>query len=119
MSNQELGQYGEEYALQYLRKKGYNVVTTNYRFNRAEVDIICKDGEQMVFVEVKTRNTAEIGEPWQAVTRKKQRQIIKCAHHFLVSKDIDCESRFDIISIVHNSYGTRLEHIDDAFYPMM
>lgn len=119
MSNQELGQFGEEYALQYLRKKGLKVIDTNYRFNRAEVDIICKDGAEMVFVEVKTRNTAEIGEPWQAVTRKKQRQIIKCAHHYLVSKDIECESRFDIISIVHNSYDTRLEHLDDAFYPMM
>ena len=118
MSNQELGDFGEEYALQYLRKKGYKIVTTNYRYDRAEVDIICREGDEYVFVEVKTRNTAEIGEPWQAVTKKKQRQIIKCAHHYLVHKDIDCESRFDIISIVHNSYGTRLEHIDDAFYAM-
>jgi putative endonuclease len=119
MTTKEIGDFGEEYAVNYLRKKGFLILDRNIRFKKYEVDIVCKDGEQMVFVEVKTRNTAEIGQPWKAVTKTKQRQIIKCAHHYLVNKNIDVDSRFDIISIVHNSYGTFLEHIDDAFYATM
>ncbi|MEX1191888.1 MAG: YraN family protein [Brumimicrobium sp.] len=119
MTTKELGDFGEGLALQFLRKKGFKIIDTNFRFGRNEVDIICKDGDEMVFVEVKTRQTAEIGPPWKAVTRTKQRQIIKCANHYLITQDIDIESRFDIISIVHNSYGTRIEHIDSAFYPRL
>ncbi|PHR43636.1 MAG: YraN family protein [Fluviicola sp.] len=117
MTTKELGDLGEGFALQFLRKKGLYVLETNYRFGRNEVDIICKDGNEMIFVEVKTRQTAEIGPPWKAVTRSKQKQIIKCANHYLITKNIDLESRFDIVSIVHNSYGTKIEHIDNAFYP--
>jgi putative endonuclease len=119
MTTKEIGDFGEDFAVKFLRGKGFQIIDRNIRFKKYEVDIVCKDGEQMVFVEVKTRNTAEIGAPWKAVTKTKQRQIIKCAHHYLISNDIDVESRFDVISIVHNSYGTFLEHIDDAFYPTM
>ena len=119
MTNQELGEFGEDYALNYLLKKGFRLIEKNYRFKRNEVDLICKDKDKFVFIEVKTRKTAEIGEPWKAVTKSKQKQIIKCANHFLIENNIEQESRFDIVSIVHNSYGTRLEHIDDAFYPIV
>ena len=119
MTTKEMGDFGEQYALQYLRKKGFKIVQTNYRFKRNELDIICKEGDEFVFIEVKARQTAEIGEPWRAVTKTKQRQIIKCAHHYLIENNLDVESRFDIISIVHNSYGTKMEHIDRAFIPTM
>jgi putative endonuclease len=66
-------------------------------------------------VEVKTRQTAEIGEPWMAVTKKKQQQLIKCANAYIQSRDLLQDVRFDIISIVHNQYRTELEHIEDAF----
>lgn len=115
MDLQELGAYGEARANNFLKEIGHEIVQTNYRYLRAEVDIISKDGDDLVFTEVKTRQTAEIGEPWMAVTRKKQKQIIKCAHNYVVSKDLDVNVRFDIVSIVHNSYGTRIEHIDGAF----
>ena len=119
MANQELGDFGEELALSYLLKKGLRLLEKNYRFKKNEVDLIFKDKDKYVFVEVKTRQTAELGEPWLAVTKRKQRQIIKCANHYLVENDIEEDSRFDIVSIVHNQYGTRLEHIDDAFYPLV
>ena len=118
MTTKELGDLGERFALQYVREKGFQVVTTNYRFKRNEVDIICEEQDCFIFIEVKTRQTAQIGPPWKAVTRHKQKQIIKCAHHYLVSKDHDKEARFDIISIVHNSKGTFIEHLEDAFYPL-
>jgi len=120
MTTKELGDFGELKALQYLKEKGYKIVTTNYRFQRNEVDIICESlSNKLVFVEVKTRNTTEFGPPWKSVTRSKQKQIIKCAHHYIISKDLDVEAQFDIVSIVHNSHGTFIEHIDKAFYPMV
>ncbi len=119
MTTKELGDLGEQIALRFLRKNGFHIVDTNYRFNRNEIDIIYTLPEKVVFVEVKTRQTAEIGPPWKSVTRHKQNQIIKCAHQYIVSKDLDTEAQFDIISIVHNSHGTFLEHIKDAFYPRL
>ncbi|MDG0973448.1 MAG: YraN family protein [Crocinitomicaceae bacterium] len=118
MTNQEMGKFGEDYAASYLRKNGYQILDRNYRFKKYEVDIICKHDDYLVFVEVKARNTSEIGPPWKAVTRVKQRQIIQCAHQYIISKDIDAEVQFDIISIVHNNSGTFLEHLDRAFYAM-
>ena len=117
MTTKELGEFGEEYALLYLRKNKFKVLETNYRYHRNEVDIIYELPDKIVFVEVKTRQTSQMGPPWKAVTRHKQNQIIKCAHHYIQSNDMDVEAQFDIISIVHNSYGTFLEHIDEAFYP--
>lgn len=115
MTTKEMGDLGEAVALTYLKKKGYEIVQTNYRYLRGEVDIICKDNQEYVFVEVKTRQTAAIGEPWRAVTKSKQRQIIRCAHNYVIQRNLNVDSRFDIVSIVHNSAGTFIEHIDNAF----
>lgn len=115
MTDQELGIYGEELAQKHLLKEGYSIRQTNYRFKKFEIDIVAEKADRIVIVEVKTRQTAEIGEPWMAVTKKKQRQIILCANDYIQSKAIAKEVRFDIISIVHNSYRSKLEHIEDAF----
>jgi len=119
MTTKELGDFGEGLALQFIRKKNYSIVTTNYRFQRNEVDLICENDQEIIFIEVKTRQTAQIGPPWKAVTKQKQKQIIKCANHYLITKDIDKNARFDIISIVHNTSGTFIEHIENAYYPMV
>lgn len=113
----DLGKVGEDLALNALLKKGFILKERNYRFAKAEIDLVMHHGDNLVFVEVKTRQTAEIGEPYLAVTRSKQRQIIKAANQYIVSKDLDIDARFDIVSIVHNSYRTVIEHIEDAFYP--
>lgn len=118
MTNQELGLFGEKLAQNYLREKAYKIIKTNYTFGKLEVDIICEHQNKLIIVEVKTRQTAEIGEPWRAVTRAKQKQIIKAANHYIQSNDIELEAQFDIISIVHNTLRTELEHIEDAFIPM-
>lgn len=115
MTKDELGNWGEEYSVGYLQKKGFQVVERNYRFQKNEIDIVAKHGSELVIVEVKTRQTAEIGEPWRAVTRSKQKQIIKVADQFVKDNQIDLDVRFDIISIVHNSYKTEIEHIEGAF----
>ena len=115
MTKDELGNWGEEYSVIYLQKKGYEVVERNYRFQKNEIDIIAKFGNNLIIVEVKTRQTAEIGEPWRAVTKSKQKQIIKVANQYVQAKQVDLDVRFDIVSIVHNSYRTEIEHIEEAF----
>lgn len=115
MTKDELGNLGEEYSVIYLQKKGYEVVERNYRFQKNEIDIIAKFGNNLIIVEVKTRQTAEIGEPWRAVTKSKQKQIIKVANQYVQAKQVDLDVRFDIVSIIHNSYRTEIEHIEGAF----
>ena len=115
MTKDELGNWGEEYSVVYLQKKGYEVVERNYRFQKNEIDIIAKFGNNLIIVEVKTRQTAEIGEPWRAVTKSKQKQIFKVANQYVQANQIDLDVRFDIVSIVHNSYRTEIEHIEGAF----
>lgn len=119
MNNTELGVFGETLAENFLQKKGYKILSKNVRFKKYEADIIAMDGEKIVVVEVKTRQTAEIGEPWRAVTKSKQRQIIQVANFYVCKHNIDRDTRFDIVSIVHNSYRTQIEHIEDAFYPLV
>ncbi|MFA7272420.1 MAG: YraN family protein [Crocinitomicaceae bacterium] len=119
MTNQELGQFGEDLAAAYLKKNGHEILVRNYRLQHLEIDIVTQFDNKIHVVEVKTRQTAEIGEPWRAVTRSKQRQIIKVADHYIQSKDIALETQFDIVSIVHNGFRTDLEYIDDAFTPFV
>lgn len=115
MTQQELGQFGETLAANHLISKGYTVLYRNYKFLKNEVDIVARYEDMIIVVEVKTRQTAEIGEPWMAVTRAKQKLIIQVANHFIQTNEIENDTRFDIISIVHHSYRTKIEHIEDAF----
>jgi putative endonuclease len=115
MKKEELGSWGEDEALIFLQGKGFQLIDRNIRFKKWEVDLVLVDGEELVIVEVKARCTAQIGEPWRAVTRAKQRQIIKVADRYVQDNQIDRNVRFDIVSIVHNQYQTSIEHIADAF----
>jgi|UniRef100_UPI00404B507E putative endonuclease len=115
MTDHELGVFGELMAQKQLKEDGYHIKQTNFRYLKYEIDIVAEKGEELIIVEVKTRQTAEIGEPWIAVTKKKQRQIIQCANFYIQSRGIQSNVRFDIMSIVHNNYRTKIEHIIDAF----
>ena len=115
MEKAELGHWGENYACRYLAQNDFTILGRNYRFKKFEIDIVAKKNNELIIIEVKTRQTAEIGEPWRAVTKTKQRQIIRVADAYIKEHEIDLNVRFDIISIVHNSYSTQIEHIEDAF----
>jgi putative endonuclease len=117
MNHDELGLLGEKLACKYLVKNGYKIIDKNWRYGRNEIDIVAEFNDKLIIVEVKTRQTAEIGEPWRAVTKGKQKTIIKVAHAYLVQNEIDLETQFDIISIVYNSFRCDLEHIQCAFTP--
>lgn len=114
-----LGQKGENIACDYLASKGFSIAERNWRFGRIEIDIICHTQDFIIFIEVKTRENRFLGEPWEAVTRSKQRRIIKAADAYLIENDIPLGARFDIISIVHNQKITDIEHLEDAYYAML
>lgn len=117
MKHDILGKWGEAYALNYLLGIGYDLKARNYKFNRMEIDIILSDGQFLVIVEVKTRHSAELGEPWRAVNLAKQKQIIRVANYYTKAVEWPNDVRFDIVSIVHNTNHTDLTHIKDAFCP--
>lgn len=112
----ELGKKGELLAVDFLKEKGFEILETNFRLDKDEIDIIAKDGSILVFVEVKTRSTDYFGEPEIAVGGNKIEFLLRAAENYLISKNLNSEIRFDIISIVLNSKQKKIRHIIDAFY---
>jgi putative endonuclease len=115
----ELGKQGEEIAIAYLLKQGYHILDKNWRSGRNEIDIIAKDRDFLVIIEVKSRRSDIFIEPEEAVTKEKQQTLIRAANAYIFRKNINLETRFDIISIIHNKDETRINHLKDAFYPRL
>lgn len=115
----DLGQAGEALAVAELRRLGYEILHTNWRYGNDEVDIIAKENDMIVFAEVKTRQTNFFGEPETFVTRKKQQFLIRAANNFATKFDIENEFRFDIVSVLYNSKQQEVKIIEDAFQPGM
>ncbi len=116
-SHNELGKTGEEKAVEYLLKNGYQILERNWRFGKAEIDIIArKEPGTIVIVEVKTRHNRWAGNPQDFITRKKIKLIVEAADEYIIRNGIDDEARFDIIAVVINNQYEELEHIENAFY---
>ncbi|MCX8057597.1 MAG: YraN family protein [Ignavibacteria bacterium] len=109
---------GEEVAAKFLTEKGYSIVKRNFVFGKGEIDIIAKDGDCLVFVEVKTRKNYDYGEPEYAITKSKQRQLKKIAEaYFYVNGIQEQLCRFDVITIVGEKEDEmKINHIINAFY---
>ena len=112
-----LGKKGEEIAKIFLEEKGYEILETNWRHDKDEIDIIALDSEELVIVEVKTRSTDFFGEPEESVGYFKENFLIRATEAYLEENNLDIDSRFDIISIIHTKNITKITHIEDAFYP--
>lgn len=115
----ELGKTGEELALDYLEKKGFQILETNWKFGKLEIDIIALTKKYLVVIEVKTRSTAAFGEPQIFIDHHKQRFLIKAAQNYVERHRIEQEVRFDIISIILNAQKFEITHLEDAFYPVL
>jgi putative endonuclease len=115
--NQSVGEMGEALAVTYLKGRKYRIIERNFRCKCGEVDIIARDGKELVFVEVKARRTATYGPPQLAVTPFKQRQISKAALTWLAKERLqDAPARFDVIAILfHHQDLPEIEHITNAF----
>ncbi len=111
----DFGKIGEELALKELRLKGYEILHTNWRYGNDEVDIIAKDNQMIVFIEVKTRRTNYFGEPEIFVDKKKQFFLIRAANRFAEKYNFMDEFRFDIVSVLINSNQQEVKIIKDAF----
>jgi putative endonuclease len=112
----ELGNKGEKLAVDFLIKNGYIILDTNWRFQKAEVDIIAQKDEILAIVEVKTRSTTDFGNPQDFVNPKKIKLLVSAVDEYVISKDLNVEVRFDIIAIVHENKNFTLEHLENAFY---
>ena len=112
----ELGRKGEELAVGFLVKNGYVIRDKNWRYQKAEVDIIAEKDGVLAVVEVKTRSSIDFGNPQDFVNPKKIKLLVAAIDEYVVSKDLDIEVRFDIIAIVNQNNKFIIEHLEDAFY---
>lgn len=111
----ELGKKGEQLAVDYLLEKGYKIVEKNYRYRKAEVDIIAMKESILIVVEVKTRSTNYFGNPEVFVNPKKIKLLTVAIDHYVIKNDLDVEVRFDIIAITKQAKSFNIEHLEDAF----
>ena len=113
---QDLGKLGEELALKKIKSLGYKSIARNYRCPLGEVDLIAKDGDCLVFVEIKTRKGRSLGYAKEAIDRRKKRQLSKVALAYMKSMDCcDVKSRFDVVAVSLNEGKEQVEVIKNAF----
>jgi putative endonuclease len=118
MNNISTGKKGEKLAIDFLRKKGYEILDTNWRFHHKEIDIIAKtEQNELVIVEVKTRKSTFFGEPEEAVDHNKQQFLIEATDAYIEEQNLDMDVRYDIIAIALSGERNLIKHIQEAFYP--
>lgn len=119
MKTAETGKKGEAAAAQYLRQKGYEIITANYRTRFGEIDIIAADQKYLVFAEVKTRANRSMTLPREAVDLKKQRKVILAAQAYLSQNQTNLQPRFDVIEVTtvggEPFHVLSVNHIENAF----
>ena len=115
-SHNELGKKGEQLAVDFLVENGYDIVERNYRFNKAEVDIIAQKKDILAIIEVKTRSTADFGNPQDFVKPKQIKNLVKAVDEYVTVNNLEVDVRFDIIAIVKEEQQFNIEHLEDAFF---
>ena len=110
--NKEIGKKGEETALKYLQKKGYQLVDQNYRHRRGEIDLIVKREDILVFVEVKLRSGSYFGYPEEMVSENQWELLMETAKAFQIENGYNGPIRFDIVAIL----GEQIRHFEDAIF---
>lgn len=112
------GNKGEQLAVDFLLNIGYTILDRNFRSGKAEIDIIAKDKNFIIFIEVKSRSVFNEGTPRDLLSNSQQKRIIEAAHNYIIDNDINEEARFDFISVTLDQQN-KIEHIKDAFYPSL
>lgn len=112
----DFGKLAEKMAETFLREKGMKILAQNFRYQKAEIDLIAQHDQTIVIVEVKARRTDAFMLPQEAINKKKIQMTVMAAEQFLDEKGIDLEVRFDVISVLPNAKGIlEITHIEDAF----
>jgi len=113
---QQFGEAGEALAARLLRKRGYKILETNHRNPLGEIDLIARDGDSLVFVEVKTRKSLHFGSPKWAVTPRKQRKLSMVALYYLkTTGQSQSKARFDVVAIHSTGSRPEIELVRNAF----
>jgi putative endonuclease len=117
-NKRDIGKEGEDIAAKYLKEKGFEIIERNYHYSHGEIDIVAKDKNHLVFIEVKSRINLDYGEPEYAINPKKIKQIKKMAELYLFDKEIDeADCRFDVVAIILGSGANPIiNHYENAFY---
>lgn len=115
-AHNELGKIGEQLAVDFLLKNGYEILDRNWRFQKAEIDILASKNNILAVVEVKTRSSLDFGLPQDFVNPKKIQLLLKAVNSYINDREIDFEIRFDIIAIHKTTESTVIEHLEDAFF---
>lgn len=119
-STKALGEFGENEVVKYLKHNGCQILNQNYYSRYGEIDIIAKENNILAFVEVKTRGSNPIAAPREAVTKTKQKKIVKTALCYLTQHTERLQPRFDVAEVIvnrHNMTVTTINYIKNAFMP--
>jgi len=119
LTKQEIGKMAEGHAIRHLQNLDYKILDTNWQFGHLELDIVALDVNELVIVEVKSRNSIRYGHPSDAVTPAKMKHIVEAADAYIQSRNLRYDTRFDIITVIFFGLDWELEHFKDAFYPTL
>ncbi|MGI6412369.1 MAG: YraN family protein [Syntrophomonadaceae bacterium] len=112
----QIGQLGEDKAVQFLKVKGYSILHRNYRTRFGELDIVCQDQHSLVFIEVKTRTSIKFGYPEEAITYQKIKHVKKAAAIYINNEQKRfSEVRFDVVTVLKSNSKWIINHIENAF----
>ena len=103
-------------AVNFLKENGYTILDRNWRFQKAQIDIVCQINNTLAIVEVKTRSSVKIGLPIDAVNSNKIRLLTRAVDEYVCAKNLDLDVRFDVISIHKDKNSFVIEHLTDAFF---
>ena len=116
LARQQLGKRGEHLAVEELERRGYSILARRYRTRCGEIDIVAEEGDTLVFVEVKARETAEFGTAAEAVTPDKMRRVVRMAEDYLMRHQVvDRPCRFDVVAIMLDGPAPVVELFRNAF----
>jgi len=119
MDSRKRGEWGEHIALDYLQKRGYDLLESGFRCRFGEIDLILKDKNFLIFAEVKTRKNADFAHAREFVSRSKQKKIIATANYWLLKRPTELQPRFDVIEVYAPdgvlTKSPEINHIENAF----
>ena len=113
---QDLGRYGEDQAASYLQDRGYEIIDRNWRSPVGEIDLVARDKDRLVFIEVKTRNGSGFGHPFEAITAKKVARMRRMVAEWCLAKQVSgLKVRLDAVAVLITGGRVRIEHLKEVF----
>jgi len=114
-THNDFGNIGEALAAKHLEQKGFQIIEKNWRFKKAEIDIIGLKNDLLIIVEVKSRSYNYYGAPQHFISPKKIRLLVEAANEYINQKEINVDVRFDVIGVLKENGGFKIEHLENAF----